>query len=63
MKKALINKKIYSINNKNKLIKLNDNNISLNLKSVKNIKVPKNGSNINKKVYINTYYGYFKPKK
>ena len=63
MKKIIINEKIYSTHDKNKIIKLKDINNSWNLKSVKNIKDQKNNSSINKKIYMNTYYGYFKQKK
>ena len=63
IKNSINNDKIYSIYDIKKKINLKNINNSCNLKSEKNIKSQKNNSNINKKAYLATYYGCFKPKK
>ena len=61
MKSTINNdKRCSKYENKNNLKNINN---SLNLKSVKNIKAQRNYSKTNKRVYLATYYGYFKPKK
>ena len=59
MKSTINNEKRSSKYEKNNLKNINN---SLNLKSVKNIKTQRNNSN-NKREYLVTYYGCFKPKK